>query len=137
MQVVNSRMEMRELNIYFYTKFKIKYSSFENPNITFQRHSNSCFVFYRFISSFNRPNLRYTVYQKKPKSSKNQILSLINETFKDECGIVYCISRNETDELALFLSENGVEALSYHAGLADAVRIHRQKQWIAEKVHLP
>ncbi|XP_058795106.1 recQ-like DNA helicase Blm [Phymastichus coffea] len=89
-----------------------------------------------FISSFNRPNLRYTVITKKKKAACNQITEIIKKKFPKDCGIIYCISRKDCDNLAETLSINGLKASSYHAGLPDKVRIERQTQWISEKVKI-
>ncbi|XP_011503226.1 PREDICTED: Bloom syndrome protein homolog [Ceratosolen solmsi marchali] len=87
-----------------------------------------------FISSFNRPNLRYSVIPKKTRAACQQIVDIIKSKFPKECGIVYCITRKDCDDHAKALFMKGIEALSYHAGLDDKVRIERQSQWISEKV---
>jgi superfamily II DNA helicase RecQ len=89
---------------------------------------------FRFISSFNRPNLRYSVIPKKTRVACQQIIDIIKSKFPNECGIIYCISRKDCDDQANALLSKGIEALSYHAGLEDKVRVERQSQWISEKV---
>lgn len=71
---------------------------------------------------------------KKVKSSNQQVVDLIKNKFNNQCGIVYCISRRDCDTCAQRLSESGIVAQSYHAGLDDRVRIERQTQWISERV---
>ncbi|XP_014233989.1 Bloom syndrome protein homolog isoform X1 [Trichogramma pretiosum] len=87
-----------------------------------------------FISSFNRPNLRYTIMLKKPKSQFQQVLELIRTKFQGASGIVYCISRRDCDELAKLLQDRNISAISYHAGLEDKLRTERQMHWVSEKV---
>lgn len=89
-----------------------------------------------FISGFNRPNLRYSVVEKKPKLVNSQISDIISKKFANDCGIVYCISRKDCDELAQFLSNSGLKASSYHAGLEDKVRVECQSQWASEKIKI-
>ena len=88
----------------------------------------------RFISGFNRPNLRYSVIIKKGKSSSDEVIGMIKAKFKDHCGIVYCISRKDCDEYASQMKVNGIKALSYHAGLSDKQRSEIQGKWVSEKV---
>jgi ATP-dependent DNA helicase RecQ len=66
------------------------------------------------IASFDRPNIRYTVLEKqKPFSQLTRFL----EDHREECGIVYCLSRKRVEEVAQKLTEQGFDALAYHAGL--------------------
>ncbi len=68
-----------------------------------------------FISSFDRPNIRYNILQAdKPKT---QLLSFIKSGHEKESGIIYCISRKKVEEIAEFLQEKGHDALAYHAGM--------------------
>ncbi|HEV7800467.1 MAG TPA: RecQ family ATP-dependent DNA helicase, partial [Burkholderiales bacterium] len=68
-----------------------------------------------FISSFDRPNIRYAIVDKQ--DARAQLLRFIREDHPDECGIVYCLSRKKVDETAAWLAEKGVRALPYHAGM--------------------
>lgn len=85
-----------------------------------------------FKSSFNRTNLYYEV---KPKGSKAQtmkdIISFINKR-KNESGIVYCLSRKKTEEVAEILVANGINALPYHAGLDAKTRASNQDKFLME-----
>jgi ATP-dependent DNA helicase RecQ len=75
----------------------------------------------RYVSSFDRPNIRYTVLEKRgPKDQLGHFLA----TRPNESGIVYALSRKRTEELAANLQQLGHSAAAYHAGLAPA---HRQK----------
>jgi ATP-dependent DNA helicase RecQ len=67
-----------------------------------------------FVSSFNRPNIFYRI---EPKRNSFARLLEYLETKRDECGIVYCLSRNSAENLAADLRANGFAALAYHAGL--------------------
>lgn len=50
-------------------------------------------VYYRFVQSFNRPNLKYVVATKRPKNVVQDMVSLINTQFAGVSGIIYCLSR--------------------------------------------
>jgi len=79
-----------------------------------------------FISSFDRPNIRYSIVDKA--DPRAQLLRFIREEHADEAGIVYCLTRNKVDETAAWLAGEGVNALSYHAGMsADARAAHQAR----------
>lgn len=86
------------------------------------------------MSSFNRPNLRYTVTSKKGKNSTDEIIQKIQIAFKNDCGIVYCLSRKDCDSIAETMKVSGIKAASYHAGLTDNQRNDVQGRWLAEQV---
>lgn len=87
-----------------------------------------------FLSSFNRPNLKYIVHPKSGASTLEEIVDVIKIKFNNrESGIVYCLSRKECDQVSTFLKRNGIKAASYHAGLTDAVRESVQKDWLTAK----
>jgi ATP-dependent DNA helicase RecQ len=85
-----------------------------------------------FKSSFNRSNLYYEVL---PKGSKAQtmkdLISFINKR-KGKSGIVYCLSRKKTEEVAETLQANGINALPYHAGLDAKTRAGNQDKFLME-----
>ncbi|KAK7116772.1 hypothetical protein V1264_002393 [Littorina saxatilis] len=83
-----------------------------------------------FMQSFNRPNLKYVVNPKKPSTVTKDIIQIIKSKFKNECGIVYCLSRNECDTTADNLQKAGIQATAYHAGLSDGDRISVQERWL-------
>ena len=89
-----------------------------------------------FISSFLRDNLYYEI---RPKPSKQDaikdIVKFIHKNGK-KSGIIYCLSRNSTEELAEILQVNGINAAAYHAGLEAAVRSERQDQFLMEDVQV-
>ncbi|XP_060844582.1 recQ-like DNA helicase Blm [Rhopalosiphum padi] len=86
-----------------------------------------------FVSSFNRPNLIYEVIPKKGKASLLEIANLIKSKFARQSGIIYCMTKKECDNTALFLSGEGIKAASYHAGLTDKKRNDVQMQWTSNK----
>ena len=65
------------------------------------------------VHGFDRPNLSLSV---APKNNVNQQITEIVQGRSGENGIIYCLSRNETDQLAKHLSDQGVNAWAYHAG---------------------
>jgi ATP-dependent DNA helicase RecQ len=83
-----------------------------------------------FISSFDRPNIRYTIVDKQ--DARNQLLHFIREEHKDEAGIVYCLSRKKVDETAAWLVSHGVHALPYHAGMDTVSRADHQNRFQRE-----
>lgn len=85
-----------------------------------------------FISSFNRPNIRYRI-QAGQGNGRDQLLRFIREEHPGDAGIVYCLSRQKTDDLAQWLTEKGVPALPYHAGLPSEVRARNQARFIREE----
>jgi ATP-dependent DNA helicase RecQ len=87
-----------------------------------------------FISSFLRDNLYYEI---RPKPSKQDAIKDIIKYIKKDgkrSGIIYCLSRNSTEELAEVLQVNGINAAAYHAGLDPQVRSERQDQFLMEEV---
>ncbi|HEX8961525.1 MAG TPA: RecQ family ATP-dependent DNA helicase, partial [Rhodocyclaceae bacterium] len=78
-----------------------------------------------FVSSFDRPNIRYTVVERD--NPRKQLLGFLAD-HRGEAGIVYCLSRKKVDETALWLQGQGIAALPYHAGMdADSRREHQQR----------
>jgi len=82
-----------------------------------------------FVSSFDRPNIRYTVVQKD--NAKRQLLGFLRN-HRDEAGIVYCMSRRKVEETAQFLCGEGMQALPYHAGMPADVRAANQRRFLRE-----
>ncbi|HCV96823.1 MAG TPA: DNA helicase RecQ [Stenotrophomonas sp.] len=82
-----------------------------------------------FVSSFDRPNIRYTVVQKD--NAKRQLLDFL-KVHRGSAGIVYCMSRRKVEETAEFLCKEGLNALPYHAGLPAEVRAANQRRFLRE-----
>ena len=86
-----------------------------------------------YISSFNRPNIRYTVAPKR--NSLEKIFDFL-EKRKDEAGIIYCLSRASTEKLADDLKRNGFQALPYHARLEKETRAKHQELFLRDEVKI-
>ena len=86
-----------------------------------------------FVSSFNRPNIFYAVEPKR--NSFGQLLDYL-EKRKDESGIIYCLSRSSTDSLAADLRDEGLSALSYHAGLDKQMRDKHQNSFLKDETKI-
>lgn len=84
-----------------------------------------------FISSFDRPNIRYQLVEKS--DAKKQLLRFILDEHEGEAGIVYCQSRKKVEELADWLSAEGIPALPYHAGMSPALRQQHQDRFLREE----
>lgn len=100
----------------------IKQLSLRNPKI--------------FISSFDRPNLSLEVkrgYQQKDKT--HTILEFIAR-HKNECGIIYCMSRSKTENVAEMLRKHGIRVAVYHAGLSATARDEAQNDFINDRVQV-
>ena len=82
-----------------------------------------------FVASFDRPNIRYRVVEKE--NSKKQLLAFLG-AHRGESGIVYCLSRKKTEQMAEWLSEHGMQALAYHAGMDAAARNGNQQRFLRE-----
>ena len=87
----------------------------------------------RFVGSFNRPNLRYSVFEKH--DAWKQILSWCSKR-ASESGIIYTQSRASTEDIAQRLSANGIPALPYHAGLDPRRRAKNQELFIRDEVRV-
>jgi ATP-dependent DNA helicase RecQ len=84
----------------------------------------------QFVSSFDRPNIRYTIVEKT--EPMRQLLRFIQTEHEGEAGIVYCQSRRRVEEVAEQLQTAGVTALAYHAGLDTGLRQQRQDRFLRE-----
>ena len=84
-----------------------------------------------FVSSFDRPNIRYTIVEKKDATA--QLLRFINAEHAGDAGIVYCQSRKRVEEIAETLCQEGMDALPYHAGLDPTVRQRNQDRFLRDE----
>lgn len=87
-----------------------------------------------FVSSFNRPNIRYTV-QPKGRDTLRQLLNFL-KNHRGESGIIYCLSRKSTEALATELELHGFRALPYHAGMDRDQRTRHQEMFLRDKVRI-
>ncbi|CAN5484388.1 DNA helicase RecQ [soil metagenome] len=85
----------------------------------------------QFVSSFDRPNIRYTIVEKKDAST--QLLRFIEREHEGDAGVVYCQSRKRVEDVAVMLKDAGINALPYHAGLDSAVRQKHQDRFLREE----
>jgi ATP-dependent DNA helicase RecQ len=83
-----------------------------------------------FVSSFDRPNIQYRIVPKN--EPKKQLLHFLRTEHPGDAGIVYCLSRDSTEKIAAFLTDNDIPALPYHAGLDSGVRADHQARFLRE-----
>jgi len=83
-----------------------------------------------FVASFDRPNIQYRIVPKD--RAERQLLELLRSEHEGDAGIVYCLSRNSVEKTAAFLTENGIEAVPYHAGLDARTRAAHQARFLRE-----
>ena len=86
----------------------------------------------RFISSFDRPNIRYIINEGGSMGGRDKLWQFIETEHKDEAGIIYCLSRKSVDETAAWLNSKGRPALAYHAGLPAETRRRAQERFIKD-----
>jgi ATP-dependent DNA helicase RecQ len=84
-----------------------------------------------FIAGFDRPNIRYRIALKH--NAKTQLLKFLKEEHPRDAGIVYCLSRKKTEEIAHWLTLQGFNALPYHAGLPAQTRATHQARFLREE----
>ena len=85
----------------------------------------------QFISSFDRPNIRYRIVEKKDAFA--QLQRFIQHEHAGDAGVVYAQSRRRVEELAEKLQQSGIHALPYHAGLPPEVRAGNQHRFLREE----
>jgi ATP-dependent DNA helicase RecQ len=83
-----------------------------------------------FVAGFDRPNIQYRIVPKA--SAQKQLLELLRTEHPGDAGIVYCLSRASVEKTAEFLTDNGVAALPYHAGLDARTRARNQSRFLRE-----
>ena len=83
-----------------------------------------------FLTGFDRPNITYRIETKG--NAKQRLLSFLNREHVEDAGIVYCLSRRKTEDIAQWLTDNGRPALPYHAGLTQDVRQRHQDRFLRE-----
>ncbi len=85
----------------------------------------------QFVSSFDRPNIRYRVTLKA--NARQQLQAFLEAEHANDAGIVYCLSRKKVEETAAWLKQRGWDALPYHAGLDAATRERNQRRFLREE----
>lgn len=85
----------------------------------------------QFVSSFDRPNIRYHVGIKN--NARQQLQAFLEREHPNDAGIIYCLSRKKVEETAVWLVEKGWSALPYHAGLPAQLREHHQRRFLREE----
>ena len=84
-----------------------------------------------FVSSFDRPNIRYRIVQKQ--NARQQLLQFIQREHLGDAGIVYCLSRKKVESTAEWLQSKGIRALPYHAGMDNEARQQHQHRFLMEE----
>ncbi|GKS84024.1 DNA helicase RecQ [Acidovorax sp. SUPP1855] len=84
-----------------------------------------------FVSSFDRPNIRYRIEEKKEPLA--QLLRFIEREHPEDAGVVYCQSRKRVEEMSAALVDAGLKSLPYHAGLPPEVRQQNQDRFLREE----
>jgi len=87
----------------------------------------------QFVSSFDRPNIRYLVAEKR--KPMRQLLEFLND-WKGESGIIYCMSRKRVEEVAVHLQRQGIRAAAYHAGMPGRRRDQVQDDFLHDRVRV-
>ena len=87
----------------------------------------------RFVASFDRPNIRYTIAETGSMGGRERLWRFIDSEHPADAGIVYCLSRKGVEETAAWLTAKGRTALAYHAGLPAEVRRDVQARFLAEE----
>jgi len=84
----------------------------------------------QFVSSFDRPNIRYRVTLKD--NARQQLEEFIEAEHANDAGIIYCLSRRKVEETAEWLKSRGWDAQPYHAGLDASIRNANQRRFLRE-----
>ena len=85
----------------------------------------------QFISSFDRPNIRYRITQKA--NTRQQLEKFLEAEHANDAGIIYCLSRRKVEETATWLQSRGWDALPYHAGLDASMRQQNQRRFLRDE----
>lgn len=89
-----------------------------------------------FMSSFDRPNLSLTVRQESTKKEKLKFIYHFIARRPNEAGIIYCLSRKNTEMVAEALQEHGIQAEAYHAGLSAQQRASVQERFKMDQIEV-
>jgi ATP-dependent DNA helicase RecQ len=87
----------------------------------------------RFVASFDRPNIRYTIAEMGSMGARERLWQFLDTEHAEDAGIVYCLSRKQVEETAAWLTNKGRTAIAYHAGLHADIRRRAQQRFLAEE----
>ncbi|MFD2757305.1 DNA helicase RecQ [Gulosibacter faecalis] len=85
----------------------------------------------KFVSSFDRPNIQYRIVPKD--RARDSLMKFIKAEHEGDAGIVYCLSRKSVEQTAEYLSDRGIPALAYHAGMPATTRATNQARFLREE----
>jgi ATP-dependent DNA helicase RecQ len=83
-----------------------------------------------YVADFDRPNIQYRIATKN--NPKKQLLDFLQSEHSDDSGIVYCMTRKKTEDVAKMLAQNGFNAFAYHAGMSNDKRSATQERFLTE-----
>jgi ATP-dependent DNA helicase RecQ len=83
-----------------------------------------------YVNSFDRPNIRYAISE--GQNPRERLWRFIKCEHPQDAGIVYCLSRNKVEQVAVWLSNKGRQALPYHAGMPERLRREHQARFLRE-----
>ncbi len=89
-----------------------------------------------FLTSFDRPNLHLEIRRGYTQKEKNQAIFEFIKQRTNESGIIYCLSRNNTEKIAAFLTKQGIFCKVYHAGLSNQAREEAQEDFINDRIQI-
>lgn len=89
-----------------------------------------------FLTSFDRPNLHLEIRRGYTQKEKNQAIFEFIKQRTNESGIIYCLSRNNTEKIAAFLTKQGILCKVYHAGLSNQAREEAQEDFINDRIQI-
>ena len=81
-----------------------------------------------FVAGFDRPNITYAIVERQ--NSKKQLLDFIKENHQNDSGIIYCLSRKSTEEIAAWLKDEGYSAFAYHGSMTPEMRRKNQEKFL-------
>ncbi len=84
-----------------------------------------------FVSSFDRPNIRYTISEEQ--NARAKLWNFIENNHPKDAGIIYCLSRKKVESTAEFIAKKGRTALAYHAGMPATVRQQHQERFLRDE----
>jgi ATP-dependent DNA helicase RecQ len=86
----------------------------------------------RFVASFDRPNIRYTIAEMGSMGARERLWQFISTEHPADAGVVYCLTRKSVEETAQWLSRKGRQAVAYHGGMAADERRTAQQRFLKE-----